>query len=167
MPKVYVSIGSNVEPERHIALALNALRGAFGAIDVSPVYRTAAMGFDGDDFLNLAVGFDTMLGVEAVDAILDRIETGAGRVRSGPRFAPRTLDLDLLLYGDMVMEQGGIRVPRREITKYAFMLRPLADLAGNERHPRDGRTFAELLAAADFTGQRCEAVDWCGSGRSG
>ncbi|HEX7030485.1 MAG TPA: 2-amino-4-hydroxy-6-hydroxymethyldihydropteridine diphosphokinase [Gammaproteobacteria bacterium] len=166
MPKVYVSIGSNVEPERHVRYALGALRERFGELDVSPVYRTAAVGFEGDDFLNLAVGFATDEAVEAVDAALDAIEASAGRDRDAARFAPRTLDLDLLLYGDAVIDAGGIRVPRKEITRYAFMLRPLADIAGDFRHPQTGETMLDLLRMQDFSRQRCEPAafdtDWQG-----
>lgn len=158
MTQVYVSIGSNVEPDRNVAHALDALREAFGNIEVSPFYQTAAVGFDGDDFLNLVVGFETDMTISALDERLDRIESAAGRERSAQRFAPRTLDLDLLLYGDTVMQCDGIRVPRKELLKYAFMLMPLADIAGERRHPVDGRSFLELLHASDFTGQRCERI---------
>jgi 2-amino-4-hydroxy-6-hydroxymethyldihydropteridine diphosphokinase len=158
MTRVYVSIGSNVEPERHVAYALDALRERFGAVDASPVYRAAAVGFEGEDFLNLVAAFDTALDVEAVDVALDAIETAGGRDRSAGRFAPRTLDLDLLLFGDAVIERGSIRVPRREIIDYAFMLKPLADLAGDMTHPVNGRRFRELLEGADFSDQRCEPV---------
>lgn len=159
MTRVYVSIGSNVEPARNVAYALDALRQEFGAVEVSPVYRTAAVGFDGDDFLNLVVGFDTGLTINDVDARLDRIESQAGRDRGAQRFAPRTLDLDLLLYGNAIVNRDGVRVPRKELLKYAFMLMPLADIAGDREHPENGKSFHELLHASDFTGQRCERIE--------
>lgn len=160
MTRAFVSIGSNVEPERHVALALAALRARFGAIEVSPVYRTAAVGFEGDDFLNLVVGFESDLDIEAVDHALDDIEAASGRTRGEPRFAPRTLDLDLLLFGDRVIDREDLRVPRRELLKYAFMLKPLADLAPALRHPVAGRSIAELLQSRDFSDQRCERADF-------
>ncbi len=164
MPQVFVSIGSNVEAERHVRFAVRALRERFGNLDVSPVYRTAAVGFEGDDFLNLAVGFATDETVEAVDAALDAIESAAGRNRDGARFAPRTLDLDLMLYGDAVIdgivEGRRIRVPRREILEYAFMLQPLADIAGGFPHPSLGATVDELARATDLSAQRCERIDF-------
>lgn len=160
MPQVFVSIGSNVEPEHYVRVAVNALHERFGELAVSPVYRTAAVGFDGDDFLNLAVGFHTDESIEGVDAALDAIESAAGRDRDSPRFAPRTLDLDLLLYGDAIVDANGIRVPRREITQYAFMLLPLADIAGEFPHPKSGQTISEMLRVQNFSDQRCERVNF-------
>ena len=167
MTRVYVSIGSNVEPERHVRVALDALRERYGELVISPVYRTAAVGFDGDDFLNLAVGFETGDDIHAVDAALDAIESSAGRDRRAARFAPRTLDLDLLLFGDAIMDDHGIRVPRREITEYAFMLRPLADIAAQLQHPVLGRSMVELLHAQEFADQRCERIDFKADSKSG
>lgn len=178
MPRVFVSIGSNVEPERHVRFAVRALRERFGELDVSPVYRTAAVGFDGDDFLNLAVGFHTDESIESVDAALDAIESSAGRYRSGvgnggngARFAPRTLDLDLMLFGDAVMDTTvdarRIRVPRKEITEYAFMLRPLADIAGDFPHPGLAQTIGELLSSRNLAEQRCERIDFDADSMSG
>lgn len=162
MSRIYISVGSNVEPSRHVREARRALDDAFGVTEVSPVYRTAAVGFDGDDFLNLVIACETARPVEEVDATLDRIEQAHGRDHDAPRYAPRTLDLDLLLYDDMVRDGDGIRLPRREIMKYAFVLRPLADIAPAKRHPLDGRSFADLLCDLDLGSQRCEAVefDW-------
>lgn len=158
MPQVFASIGSNIEPAHYVRFAMRALRERFGELDVSPVYRTAAMGFEGEDFLNLVVGFRTNEPVETVDAALDAIESAAGRNRDAPRFAPRTLDIDLLFYGDAVIDRDGFHVPRREISRYAFMLLPLADIAADFRHPRTGQRIDELLQAQDFTGQRCDPV---------
>lgn len=157
--RVYVSIGSNIEPERHVREALRELREAFGRIEVSPVYRTAAVGFDGDDFLNLVVGFETEHDVHAVDDALDAIEQRARRERAGERFAPRTLDLDLLLFGDCVIDDGHVRVPRQELLEYAFMLKPLADLAPDLQHPTENARIADLLQARNFRQQRCVVAD--------
>lgn len=159
MTEVFVAAGSNVEPERHLRAALESLADKFGVLRLSPVYRNAAVGFDGDDFLNMVIGFDTDAGIEAVAAELARIEADAGRVRGEEKFAPRTLDLDLLLYGDSVLESGGIQVPRDEIMKYAFVLRPLADIAGDRVHPAEARTFAELWAGFEQSDHRLEPVD--------
>lgn len=142
MSEVFVGVGSNVEPERRIREALRLMRQRFGALRISPVYRNPAVGFQGDDFYNLVVGFQSNGQVAALNAALDEIEEQCGRLRGGPRFAPRTLDLDLLLYGDLVTESP-VRLPRREILKYAYVLKPLVDLAADRRHPVTGRSFAE------------------------
>lgn len=142
MTRVYVAIGSNVQPERHVTMAVQAMRARFGVLTLSPVYRNRAVGFEGDDFLNAVAGFDTDLSVPALKMALDEIEVLCGRQRGAARFAPRTLDLDLLLYGDRV--DAAARLPRPEILKYDFVLKPLADIAAAERHPVTGLSYAAL-----------------------
>ena len=149
MTRVYVAIGSNVEAERHVAMAVRALRGRFGALQLSPVYRNQAVGFDGDDFLNAVASFDTGMDVPELKAALDEIEADCGRERGAARFAPRTLDLDLLLFGDKV--DAAAKLPRADILRYAFVLKPLADIAAAERHPLTGLTYAQHWA--DFQGE--------------
>jgi 2-amino-4-hydroxy-6-hydroxymethyldihydropteridine diphosphokinase len=145
--RAYLSLGSNLEPERHLRAALNELRGRFGAIDVSPAYRSRAVGFDGADFVNLAVALDTELEPEALNDWLHALEDRHGRRRDVPRYADRTLDVDIVLFGDRVIDgPGHLQVPRDEL-RHAFVLRPLADLAPQLRHPLDGRSMAELWAA--------------------
>ncbi|MFZ5662756.1 MAG: 2-amino-4-hydroxy-6-hydroxymethyldihydropteridine diphosphokinase [Pseudomonadota bacterium] len=147
MAKAYLSLGSNLEPERHLREAIRALRARFGEVVVSPVYRTRAVGFDGPDFLNAAALIDSDLDPYALDRWLHDLEDAHGRDRSGPRFGDRTLDIDLVLYGDLQLQgPGHLRIPRPEL-KHAFVLRPLADIAPDAVVPGTGRTLAALWRA--------------------
>ena len=147
MAKAYLSLGSNLEPERHLREAIRALRARFGEVVVSPVYRTRAVGFDGPDFLNAAALIDSDLAPYALDRRLHDLEDAHGRDRSGPRFGDRTLDIDLVLYGDLQLQgPGHLRIPRPEL-KHAFVLRPLADIAPDAVVPGTGRTLAALWRA--------------------
>lgn len=147
MGRAYLSLGSNLEPERHLRAALDELRVRFGAIDVSPAYRSRAVGFEGNDFINLAVALDTELEPEALNDWLHALEDRHGRRRDVPRYSDRTLDVDIVLYDQRVLEGSGhLQIPRKEL-RHAFVLKPLADIAPDLRHPLDGRSMAELWAA--------------------
>lgn len=144
MTVVYLSIGSNVEPVRHVRDAVAELRADFGRLRLSPVYRNPAVGFQGDDFLNLVVGLETDLPPRDLSERLRAMEEAHGRRRGGPKFSSRTLDIDILTYGNDVLRDGRLVIPRDEILRYAFVLRPLADIAGSERHPETGQRYDAL-----------------------
>ncbi len=144
MPRVYVSIGTNIEREKNVRSAVDALRRRFGSLEVSPVYESKAIGFEGRAFYNLVVGFDTDMSFDALNSFLRSIEDAHGRDRSREKFSSRTLDLDVLLYGDLVDHRASRDIPRSEIIEHAFVLRPLSDIAGETRHPESRSTFAEL-----------------------
>lgn len=158
MASIYVSIGSNLDPERMVYRAIQSLRNHFGPLDCSPVYRSAAVGFDGAPFLNLVCRFSSELTVTDVDRCLHRLEDQHGRRRDGPRFSSRTLDLDLLLYDDLCISEGRLKLPRDEITLYAFVLRPLADLAPMLKHPLNGESIADLWRDFDASEQPLESL---------
>jgi 2-amino-4-hydroxy-6-hydroxymethyldihydropteridine diphosphokinase len=146
---VYVSAGSNITPEENLQLACRGLTKRFGPLAISGVYRNPPVGFAGDDFLNLVLRFRTAEPPAVVVAELECLHVLAGRVRGPERIAPRTLDLDLLLYGDAIIAEHGIRVPRDDILKFGFVLGPLAELAPDLRHPVTGQTMAGLWAGFD------------------
>ncbi|HEX4618121.1 MAG TPA: 2-amino-4-hydroxy-6-hydroxymethyldihydropteridine diphosphokinase [Steroidobacteraceae bacterium] len=144
MPEVYVAAGSNVEPQRHLQQAVAELEREFPGVRFSSWYRNRAVGFDGEDFINLVAGFTTALPVRAVLERLHAIEGRCGRGRDAPRWAPRSMDLDVLLYGDLVCEQPGLKLPRPDLVKRAYMLGPLAELAPEVMHPTAGLSVGEL-----------------------
>ena len=144
MTRAYLSLGSNIEPEENLRAALAELRAKFGDIVVSPVYRYAAVGFEGPHFLNLAVGLDTGLQPQALNEWLHALEDRHGRRRDVPRFSSRTLDIDIVLYGDQVLTgESNLQIPRAEL-KYAFVLKPLSDIAADVVHPAMHKTLLEL-----------------------
>jgi 2-amino-4-hydroxy-6-hydroxymethyldihydropteridine diphosphokinase len=157
MPRVWVSIGSNIDRQRNVRGALEDLRGLFGELTVSPVYETDSVGFEGDAFYNLVAGFDSELPPATLHGLMREIEARHGRERGAEKFAPRTLDVDVLTYGDTATDEGGKLLPRDDIEQYAFVLRPLADVAGDERHPVTGERYAEMwqrMAAGTDGGMR-------------
>ena len=164
---VYLNLGSNLERERHLRDGLDRLLAEHGRLVVSSVYESAAIGFEGPPFYNLCVSLQTDLGVASILARLRAIEAASGRVRNGPRFSDRTLDIDLLLYGELTGERDGVRLPRPDIVQHAFVLAPLAELAPPTRHT-DGRAYQEIwseLKPAFEAGPECLQVvpfEWRG-----
>ncbi|MGY0559020.1 MULTISPECIES: 2-amino-4-hydroxy-6-hydroxymethyldihydropteridine diphosphokinase [unclassified Lysobacter] len=146
MSRAYLSLGSNLDPARHLREAIAALHERFEVLGLSPTYRTRAVGFDGSDFYNAAAVIQTDLEPDALNDWLHALEDAHGRDRSGPRYGDRSLDIDVVLFDDRVMEgAGNLRIPRPEL-KHAFVLKPLADIAADTVVPGDGRTLAELWA---------------------
>jgi len=160
--RCWLSLGSNIEPRRHIELALVDMQLVFGKLIVSPVYESVAVGCEGDNFHNLVVGIETRLPIMLLTRKLRQIEEKNGRLRETDKFAPRTLDIDLLTYGNLVQDEPDMQLPRDEITRYAFVLLPLSEVAGNEIHPPTGLTYRELWAAFDDPTQLLWRIDAAG-----
>ena len=146
MSKAYLSLGGNLDAAVNLRSAIAALRERFGSVVLSPVYRTRAVGFDGADFLNAAAIIDSDLDPHALNDWLHALEDAHGRDRSAPRFGDRTLDIDIVLFDDLMLHgSGNLQLPRSEL-RHAFVLKPLADIAPDLRVPGDGRRLAELWA---------------------
>jgi len=144
MARVYISIGSNIDVAKNIPSSVKALQAHFGELDISNVYETKAVGFEGDDFHNLVIGFDTDESPLEISKVLKKIEAEHDRTRGKEKFESRTLDLDQLLYGDLVMQMEGVNIPHPDILRYNFVLKPLAELAGEAEHPEEEKTINEL-----------------------
>lgn len=158
MAQVYVAAGSNVEPLAHLTRAVTELARRFNELTVSPWYRNRAVGFEGEDFINLVFGFCTDLAVHEALRSLREVETLCGRPRNAPKWAARSMDLDVLLYDDLVLDDPALTLPRPDLLLRPYMLGPLADIAPDLRHPTQGRTIGELWAAFDTQGHEMIAV---------
>ena len=160
MATIYISLGSNIDREQNTRAGVSALRRAFGELILSSVYESEAVGFDGDAFYNMVIACEVNTPVHETNQILRAIEDANGRDRSGPKFSSRTLDLDLLLYDDLVIDEHGLKLPRAEILKNAFVLWPLAEIAPERVHPETGTCFGELWAAFDKSRENLKPIDF-------
>jgi 2-amino-4-hydroxy-6-hydroxymethyldihydropteridine diphosphokinase len=156
--RVFVAAGSNLEPQAHLARAAAEIVHSWHDAQFSRAYRNAAVGFDGPEFINLVVGFTTAQPLEAVIARLRAIETQCGRPRYAPKWASRTMDLDVLLFGDRVEKTSEYTLPRPDLLKRPYMLGPLAEIAPHEMHPTAGKTIGELWREFDRDGHEMVPV---------
>jgi 2-amino-4-hydroxy-6-hydroxymethyldihydropteridine diphosphokinase len=159
MGLAYIGIGSNVEREQNIRSALTALSTLGSNLRISSVYESPAYGFAGDNFYNLVTGFETSFSPQDLSVKLGQIEDGLGRLRNVPRFSSRTLDLDLLLYDDLVIHEDSLDLPRSDIESYAFVLCPLAEIAADTLHPEKGLKISKIWAEFDKTEQKIWKVE--------
>ena len=155
---VYLGLGSNVDPDTNLRMAVRELSERYGELLVSEVYRSAAVGFDGDDFLNLVVSMQSENSAKSICETIELIHNLSGRQRS-KQWEARPLDIDLLLYNDEIIDEPPVRVPRSDVLEYSFVLRPLAEIAPDLRHPVTGRTMLEHWQEFDAASHPMERVD--------
>lgn len=160
MTTIYISLGSNINREKNTRAGIVALKQAFGDLILSSVYESEAVGFDGDAFYNMVIACETSMPVHDTNQVLRDIEDANGRDRSGPKFSSRTLDLDLLLYDELMLDENGLKLPRGEILKNAFVLWPLAEIAPQLIHPEAGVSYARLWSDFDKSRESLKPIEF-------
>lgn len=150
---VYLGIGSNIEPDKNVAQACQALQQKFPQCRFSRVFESEAVGFDGDNFHNLVAEIDTELSLDDLISWLKHLEAELGRRRGVEKFSSRVIDIDILLYGDLVAEEP-IVLPRPEIRDNAYVLWPLSELAPDLVEPGGNFTYGQLWRAFDQDKQK-------------
>ena len=159
MLSVHLGLGSNIDPEENLRLGVRELRRIFGEIDLSAVYSSAAIGFDGADFLNMVVRLHSADSPREIQNQAESIHILAGRDRNSDKFSSRPLDIDLLLYGDEFVDEPGLTLPRCDVLDYGFVLRPLAEIDPGLVHPKTGKTMAEHWREFDACSHPLRPVD--------
>ena len=143
--KIFVGIGSNIDREKNIKSCIEILKDLYDNILISPVYETEAMGFNGPNFYNLVLSFETEENVYDLKNGLNQIENNHGRHFNETKFSSRTLDIDILYYDDLILSDDKVQIPRKEICEYDFVLKPLVDLAPDFIHPIRNISNQEIL----------------------
>lgn len=164
MADIYISLGSNVQREYHVKNGLHALTQAFNIsfeqLILSSLFESDAVGFSGNAFYNMAIGIKTQCSVEQVAQKLRKVEIEYGRALDAKKFSPRTLDLDLLLYDDLIIDTPA-QLPRDEIDKNAFVLWPLSEIAPMLIHPLLKLNYQTLWQRYNKTSQQLKIVKNC------
>ena len=144
MSKAWLGLGSNVNAGANIQAGIEELEQQFSSVVLSPVYSSTSVGFDGDDFINLVARVETDLSPLELRDYLRDLEDRHGRKRDVPKFSDRSLDIDILLYDDLVLLSPVLEIPRAEILKFSHVLKPLADLDPDLVHPTELRSMLEI-----------------------
>jgi 2-amino-4-hydroxy-6-hydroxymethyldihydropteridine diphosphokinase len=157
MSQVYLSIGTNIDRELNLNNGLTAIENLFGQLTLSSLFESEAVGFDGSPFYNMVVGFQTDLNIDELSKTLRSIEVKYGREINAKKFSPRTLDLDILLYDDLILASP-VQIPRDEITFNAFVLWPLSEIAPEAIHPTLNKNYKSLWHAFNKSQQKLQIV---------
>lgn len=166
MNLVTVSLGSNMAPVRHLRLCLDALSDTFGELQISRVFESEPVGFiGGRNFYNLVVAFYSNWGPGELQAWSKQLEIAHGRPLVTAKFSPRALDIDLLTVGDICDTIDGVRLPRSDIHRYAFVLQPLAELLPDQCPPGCDTPYAALWRTFERGNQRLWPIDFSWQGR--
>ncbi len=158
MARAFVSVGSNVDRVQHLKHAIEELSRLYGPLIISPVYESAPVGFEGAPFYNLVIAFDTEERPRQLVEQLHTLERAHGRPPKHGAWVSRTLDLDLVRLGELVCEQP-VKLPRPECRRYAFILKPLADIAPHWRDPEDRTAYIDLWRKFAQTSQPLTRVE--------
>ncbi len=148
MSTAWLGLGSNINAEANIRAGINELKETFENVSLSPAYISTAVGFDCDDFIKLIARVETGMQPIELRLYLRNLEDRYGRKRNVPKFSDRSLDIDILLYDDLVLLSPVLEIPRAEIMKFAHVLKPLADLEPDLVHPSELRTMAQIWASS-------------------
>jgi 2-amino-4-hydroxy-6-hydroxymethyldihydropteridine diphosphokinase len=165
MPEAWVAAGSNVRPRENLRRALATLGAEFPGLQASRAFSNAAVGFQGDDFINLVMRFPADLPLPALLERLKAVEREYGREPGAPKWGPRALDLDLLLYGDQIGRFAGATLPHPDLVTRAWVLGPLAEFAPELLHPVLGEKFGALWQRFDQRAHALVPVGLDGPGR--
>ena len=142
--EVFLSLGSNIDPEENLRFACGELKKTFGNIQVSSVYKNKPIGFEGNDFLNMVVKITSTLNPNEILNYLHGLEAAIGRDTGTGAFNSRALDIDMILYNNLVHPEKPFKIPRQDIELYSFVLCPLAEIDPDGIHPVIGKTFKDL-----------------------
>ncbi|KGJ89279.1 2-amino-4-hydroxy-6-hydroxymethyldihydropteridine diphosphokinase [Thalassotalea sp. ND16A] len=157
MAKVYISIGSNIDRDQQIINGVAALKATFGKVQLSSVYECEPVGFIGENFYNLVAMVETEQPPSYIGEILKQLEKQQGRIDFSKKFSPRQLDLDILLYDDLIINTP-VQLPRNEIPKNAYVLQPLAEIAGDLIHPQLQQSYRQLWQNYDKNKQQLKKI---------
>lgn len=159
MSTAWLGLGSNLDAEANIRAGIDELYQQFAKVHLSPAYTSRSVGFEGDDFINLVARVETDMHPLELRDYLRELEDRYGRKRDVPKFSDRSLDIDILLYDDLVVYSPMLEIPREEILKFAHVLKPLADLDPDLLHPIELRSMKDIWETSGLDGSYLTLIE--------